>query len=211
MSPRQAGFLLTGVLARMSSYVIAYGLLADLMDEEIFGAPEEEDEELDSLIKRQLIGSVLTLMFRQNLGNIPSLPVNLAIEEFNKQYLDELRDGKPYNSYDNSIVYSLITLDRLDKGLEKQIIPILTGPYVEYYKSAMRAIELYNRSKTRKTKEARDRAVKELEEVIGLQLIGQLQMIPLYKDFLRAKRKKFYKENYESQGGGGGSSTPVVR
>ena len=75
MSSRRAGFLLTGVLARMSSYVIAYGILADLLDEEILNAPDDDDEELDSLIYRQLIGSVMTLMFRQNLGNIPSLPV----------------------------------------------------------------------------------------------------------------------------------------
>ena len=67
MSSRRAGFLLTGVLARMSSYVIAYGILADLLDEEILNAPDDDDEELDSLIYRQLIGSVMTLMFRQNL------------------------------------------------------------------------------------------------------------------------------------------------
>ena len=213
MSSRRAGFLLAGVLARMSSYVIAYGILADLLDEEILNAPEEDDEELDSLIYRQLIGSVMTLMFRQNLGNIPSLPINLGIEEFNKQYLDELRDGKPYNSYDNSIVYSLITLDRLDKGIDKQILPILTGPYVEYYKTARRAIELYNRTQTRKTKEARDRAVKELEEVIVPQIIGQLGFIPLYKDYIRSKRKKFYAENYDRSSGssGGGSSLPAER
>lgn len=213
MSSRRAGFLLAGVLARMSSYVIAYGILADLLDEEILNAPDDEDEELDSLIYRQLIGSVMTLMFRQNLGNIPSLPVNLGIEEFNKQYLDELRDGKPYNSYDNSIVYSLITLDRLDKGIDKQILPILTGPYVEYYKTARRAIELYNRTQTRKTKEARDRAVKELEEVIVPQIIGQLGFIPLYKDYIRSKRKKFYAENYDRSSGstGGGSSLPAER
>ena len=213
MSSRRAGFLLTGVLARMSSYVIAYGILADLLDEEILNAPDDDDEELDSLIYRQLIGSVMTLMFRQNLGNIPSLPVNLGIEEFNKQYLDELRDGKPYNSYDNSIVYSLMTLDRLDQGIDKQILPILTGPYVEYYKTARRAIELYNRTQTRKTKEARDRAVKELEEVIVPQIIGQLGFIPLYKDYIRAKRKKFYAENYNRSSGnsGGGSSLPPKR
>jgi len=213
MSSRRAGFLLAGVLARMSSYVIAYGILADLLDEEILNAPDDDDEELDSLIYRQLIGSVMTLMFRQNLGNIPSLPVNLGIEEFNKQYLDELRDGKPYNSYDNSIVYSLITLDRLDKGIDKQILPILTGPYVEYYKTARRAIELYNRTQTRKTKEARDRAVKELEEVIVPQIIGQLGFIPLYKDYIRSKRKKFYAENYDRSSGssGGGGSLPAER
>jgi hypothetical protein len=213
MSSRRAGFLLTGVLARMSSYVIAYGILADLLDEEILNAPDDNDDELDSLIYRQLIGSVMTLMFRQNLGNIPSLPVNLGIEEFNKQYLDELRDGKPYNSYDNSIVYSLITLDRLDKGIDKQILPILTGPYVEYYKTARRAIELYNRTQTRKTKEARDRAVKELEKVIVPQIIGQLGFIPLYKDYIRSKRKKFYAENYDRSSGssGGGSSLPPER
>ena len=201
LSKKQATLLLTGVLARMSSYVLVYGLLADLLDEEIFGAPEDDDDELDSLVYRQLIGSVMTLMFRQNLGNITSLPINLGIEELNKKYLEELRDGKPYNSYENSIVYSLITLDRLDKGLANQVLPILTGPYVEYYKTANRAIELYNRTKTRKTQVAKDRAIDELREIILLQVQGQLGLLPFYKDIIRQKRKKFYAENYGSSSG----------
>ncbi len=201
LSKKQASLLMTGVLARMSSYVLIYGLLADLLDEELFDAPADDDEDLDLLLYRQMIGSVMTLMFRQNLGNITSLPINLGLEELNKKYLDGLRDGKPYDSYDNSIVYSLITLDRLDKGLDEQIVPILTGPYVEYYKTARRAIELYNRTKTRKTKKARDRAMKELEEIILLQVQGQLGMLPFYKDIIRAKRKKFYDENYKKSSG----------
>jgi len=202
LSQKQASLLMTGVLARMSSYVLIYGLLADLLDEELFDAPADDDEDLDLLLYRQMIGSVMTLMFRQNLGNITSLPINLGLEELNKKYLDGLRDGKPYDSYDNSIVYSLITLDRLDKGLDEQIVPILTGPYVEYYKTARRAIELYNRTKTRKTKKARDRAMKELEEIILLQVQGQLGLLPFYKDIVRAKRKKFYDENYKKSSGG---------
>ena len=201
LSKKQASLLMTGVLARMSSYVLIYGLLADLLDEELFDAPADDDEDLDLLLYRQMIGSVMTLMFRQNLGNITSLPINLGIEELNKKYLDGLRDGKPYDSYDNSIVYSLITLDRLDKGLDEQIVPILSGPYVEYYKTARRAIELYNRTKTRKTKKARDRAMKELEEIILLQVQGQLGLLPFYKDIIRAKRKKFYDENYKKSSG----------
>ena len=201
LSKKQASLLMTGVLARMSSYVLIYGVLADLLDEELFDAPADDDEDLDLLLYRQMIGSVMTLMFRQNLGNITSLPINLGIEELNKKYLDGLRDGKPYNSYENSIVYSLIALDRLDKGIANQVLPILTGPFVEYYKTANRAIELYNRTKTRKTKDARDRAMKELEEIVLLQVQGQLGLLPFYKDIIRAKRKKFYAENYKKSSG----------
>ena len=43
--------------------------------------------------------------------------------------------------------------------------------------------------------------VKELEEIILLQVQGQLGLLPFYKDIIRAKRKKFYDENYKKSSG----------
>jgi hypothetical protein len=111
ISKAQAGKLLAGILARMSSYVILYRTFSKYFDEVFLGAPEEEEEEdVAQLITRQVIGSLSTLMFRGGLGNIPALPVNYGIEYLNKEYLDFLRDGGEYDAYDDSIVYSLIGL-----------------------------------------------------------------------------------------------------
>ncbi len=94
ISKAQAGKLLAGILARMSSYVILYRTFSKFFDEVFLGAPEEEEEEdVAQVITRQVIGSLSTLMFRGGLGNIPALPVNYGIEYLNKEYLDFLRDG----------------------------------------------------------------------------------------------------------------------
>ena len=183
--------LLAGVLARMSSYVILYRTFSNYFDEVFLGAPEEEEEEdVSQVVQRQLIGSIATLMFRGGLGNIPALPVNFGIEYFNKNYLEYLRDGGEYDAYDDSIVYSLIAQDDfIDKSLPEIAVPILAGPYGPLARTLIRGSELAVRAKTRKTQDARDRAKEELEDRITFELLGQLGLIPFYKDRRRARLK----------------------
>ena len=192
ISKGEAGRLLAGVLARMSSYVVLYKLFADFMDQ-MFGAPEEEEKDYKLFTARQIVGAVSTLMFRQNLGNIPSLPINLGIEYINKNYLESLRDGADYNSYENGIVLSLINLDQLGKKSLTEIgLPILLGPLGPAYRSFERTFELAQRTQTRKTQAARDRAKDELINRMTLEAMGQVGLIPLYKDARRITLKKFF-------------------
>jgi hypothetical protein len=191
ISKAQAGKLLAGILARMSSYVILYRTFSKFFDEVFLGAPEEEEEEdVAQLITRQVIGSLSTLMFRGGLGNIPALPVNYGIEYLNKEYLDFLRDGGEYDAYDDSIVYSLVGLDDFaGKSLPEIAVPILAGPYGPLAKTLTRGAELAGRTQSRKTQDARDRAQEELTNRISFELLGQLGLIPFYKDIRRGKLK----------------------
>ena len=141
-----------------------------------------------------------TLMFRQNLGNIPSLPINLGIEYINKNYLQGLREGKPYNSYENSIVYSLIDLDQL--GKDPLLISVgkpLLGPFGPLYNTLDRTVELVDRTQTRKTQAARDRAMDELTKRMSFEAIGQLGFIPFYKDARRIMNKKRFRTDNKSK------------
>jgi hypothetical protein len=132
-------------------------------------------------------------MFRQNLGNIPALPINLGIEYINKNYLEELRDGKPYNAYDNSLVYSLVNLDQLgEKSLFEILAPVALGPAGPAIRDFSRITTLAARTQTRKTEEARQRAYDELMNVYTFDVFGQLGLIPFYKDVRRINRKKFF-------------------
>jgi hypothetical protein len=192
ISQREAAMTLAGVLARMSSYVILYKSFANYLDQ-LFGAPEDEDEDMSNFLKRQIVGSMSTLMFRQNLGNIPALPINLGIEYINKNYLEELRDGKPYNAYDNSLVYSLVNLDQLgEKSLFEILAPVALGPAGPAIRDFSRITTLAARTQTRKTEEARQRAYDELMNVYTFDVFGQLGLIPFYKDVRRINRKKFF-------------------
>ena len=209
MTKREAGATLAALLARMSSYVILYRLMGDWMDA-LLGAPEKEEEDpLEQQIARQLVGSVATLLFRGGLGNIPSLPINFGIELLNEKYLESLRDGKPYDSYDNSIVFSLVTLDTLEnRSLEQILISIASGRYGPAVKSLLRAGDLGLRATgvTRKSEEAQARAAEELLDRMFLQeFIGLLGYMPFYKDIRRQSLKKRFDE------GAGGMSASELK
>ena len=209
MTKKEAAATLGALLARMSSYVILYRLMGDWMDA-LLGAPEEEEEDpLEQQIARQLVGSVATLLFRGGLGNIPSLPINFGIELLNEKYLESLRNGEPYNSYDNSIVFSLVTLDTLEnKSIEHILISIASGRYGPAVKSLLRAADLGLRATgvTRTSEEAQARAAEELLNRMFLQeFIGLLGYMPFYKDVRRQSLKKRFDE------GAGGMSASELK
>tara|TARA_R100001440_G_scaffold24225_1_gene39552 strand:- start:1444 stop:6324 length:4881 start_codon:yes stop_codon:yes gene_type:complete len=199
ISREKGARLFAGVLARMSAYVVLYNLLSQYMDSlyaEVRGKDiPEEDKDYSLMSARQAVGSAMTLLFRQNLGNIPALPVNYGIEYINKNYLQKLRDGAPYNSYDNSIVYSLIQLDKpIYKSDLQTAIPILAGPYGPYANALIRTYQTIDRSLNLKTEEGREKAKKQLESLTAFELIGMTGFIPLYKDLIRAERKIYYQD-----------------
>ena len=195
LNPRQATALLTGVLGRMTSYLVMYKVFSMFMDN-LLGAPEEEQEDIKDLTIRQLIGSGATLAFRGGIGNIWSLPINLGIENINKNYLDELRDGAPYDAYDNSIVYSLLSLDDFgEKSIPEMAAPILAGPFGPIAKSLFRSADLTARMNNAKTDAAREKAAEELfNRMVAFEFIGLLGYIPLYKDARRLALKKRFPE-----------------
>ena len=170
---------------------------------------EEEEDPLEQQIARQLVGSVATLLFRGGLGNIPSLPINFGIELLNEKYLESLRNGEPYNSYDNSIVFSLVTLDTLEnKSIEHILISIASGRYGPAVKSIIRAGDLALRATgvTRTSEEAQARAAEELLNRMFLQeFIGLLGYMPFYKDVRRQSLKKRFDE------GAGGMSASELK
>lgn len=190
MSKAEAYRTLGGLVARMSSYVLLYKTLSNVIDS-FLGAPEDEEEDVSNTLARQIVGSLSTLMFRQNLGNIPSLPINAGLEYINKNYLEVLRNGEPYNAYDNSIVYSLINLDQLgEKPISEMAAVIAAGPLGPLVRTLFRGAELAARVQTRKTEAARRRAQEELNNRITFELIGQLGFIPFFKDARRYLLKK---------------------
>ena len=196
LSKREAIALQAGILARMSSYVAMYNLFSQFMDE-LLGAPEEENEDdLTNTLNRQLLGSAATLVFRGGIGNMWSLPINAGIERLNKKYLENLRNGAPYDAYDNSIVYSLISLDDFgEKKFTEILAPILAGRYGPYAKSLFRSVDLGGRIYNAKTLEAREKATEELlNRMVTFEFLGLLGFIPLYKDARRIALKKRFSD-----------------
>lgn len=192
ISKTQAIGLLSGVIFRMSSYVAVYSVLASIMDEELFDAKEEKEEDFEDILMRQTVGSVLTLLTRGNLGNIPSIPINFMLESMvNEPFLGDLRNNEEYDPYKHSIVFSQLNKEDLQKkNLYEILAKIFAGPYGPILASTLRTGNLAVRSQFNKTPESRAKNLEELTNRMSFEALGNSGLIPFYKDIRRALVKK---------------------
>ena len=193
MTKGQAAAALTGIQMRMASYMVMYSLATGLFDS-MFGAEEEEKDTLD-LIKRQMLGAPISLITGRSLGNIPRMPINYAIEQFNEEYLEGLRSGEEYNPYKHSLVFSQISEDDLSKKSPEELtIKMFAGPYSPLMSSISRAITVYKRAESSKKEETRKKYEDEWDYRVRLEALGNLGYIPFYKDIRRIMLKNMFKD-----------------
>lgn len=191
ISKTEAQKLIVALLGRMSSYMVAYTLFSNAQDK-LFGAEEDEEDAVELFAARQAIGSALQLMFRQNLGNVASLPINAGIEFLNKQYLEGLRDGKPYNSYENAITFSLINLDELsDEGILETVALVGAGPYSSLLKALSKSVKNIARELEKDTPPSAE-VKKDLLLQSAFDIGGNTGLVPAYRDIKRVLDKKKY-------------------
>ena len=191
ITKKQAVMTLAALLGRMSSYMLAYSLFSDVQDG-LFGVEEEEEDAMELFAARQAIGSAAQLMFRQNLGNVASLPINAGIEFLNKNYLESLREGKPYNAYENAITFSLINLDELsDEGILETVALVGAGPYSSLLKALSRSVKNIARELEKDTPPSAD-VKKDLILQSAFDIGGNTGLVPAYRDIKRVLDKKKY-------------------
>ena len=193
MSSGEALKVLTGVTARMSSYMVMYTLLTQLMDEELFDVEDDDSEEdFEYLIARQLVGAGVSLVSRGQLGNIPLIPFNMLIEEGNERFGEELRDGEEYNKYKHSLVFNQIgKQDLQEKDLANNLIGLAAGPFGPLWKTLSRSAELLQRTQTGGDV-ARKKAMDELTTRMAVEVSGNLGLFPFYKDYRRIMLKSMF-------------------
>ena len=215
ISSQQAMGILTGVTMRMSLYAVLYSVIANQADK-VFGAPEDEDaEDLDKIgfmLTRQLTGSIGTLLSRGTLGNIPNIPITMGLEAINKNYLQSLRDDEKFDPFKHAMVYSQLgTKDLAEKDLTDLFIGVFSGPYGPLVKSAERGKTLITRSLTNKTKKGRDRAKDELTKRMSYEALGNLGVLPFYKDVRRIVNKIYFEDYAKTKKGTGNYSKSELR
>ncbi len=194
ISKSQATSALIGITTRMASYVVLYSVLTSAFDS-LFGIEEKEEEDVESLIKRQLIGAPLSLMTGRGLGNLPKVPINYALEMINDEYLEDLRDGKEYDPYEHSIVFSQVTKEDLEKkSPEELFLYLMSGPLSPLLKSTARATKVITKSQTSAKPETRKKYKDELLNRISIEALGNFGFIPFYKDIRRMIIKDMFKD-----------------
>jgi len=194
ISRPEAVRLTIAVTTRMTAYMVLYTLFRDIF-ESMFGFDDDEDTDYEALTYRQLVGSTSTLLTRRYLGNIPALPISLMTEMANEEYLDELRNGEEYDPFKNSIVYSPVNIkDFKEKHPYDTWLSTFGGPIGHLAKSAARAQKVVAMSQTARTEETRDKYKKEFLKRTTIEAMGNLGLLPFYKDIRNLVIKDLFEE-----------------
>ena len=191
MGAIKGGATLAGIMTRMSLYVVMYKALASMFNG-VLGLDDEDDIDYEELTTRQLAGAGVSLITRGTTGNFPMIGVNLAIEKLNEEYGEELglwsdKDGKGYNPYIHSLIFSVINQQKLEKeGISKSAIRIGVGPLAPQATSFLRMGDLLIKMGS-KNKKVADRAAAEFMTLRTALEASQFAGVPLplYKDIRR--------------------------
>jgi len=194
LSKAEAAGLLAGITFRMSAYMTAYSMLSSVLDEELFDAKDDKDEDIEDVMARQIVGAMISLLARQSLGNIPMLPINFYLEEsVNRDLLKGLRGGEEYDKYKHSIVFSQVGVEDLKKkSLEEIFVDSFSGPYGPVINTLSRLLKVGVSSQTAKKPETRQKAMDEIENRLLLEVLGNLGLVPFYKDVRRVIIKDMF-------------------
>ena len=205
LSRVQAGGLLLGITGRMTAYMALYTVLRGLFDEAFDMEDEEEDVVLEDLLGRQLVGTIATLMFRRGLGNIPNYPVSLAIELANEEFGEDLRGGEEYDQFEHSVVFNLIGAEDIkNKTAFENAIKLFAGPYGPALQSSERLRKVLVGLTTAKDEKTRKFYERELTERMAVELAGNLNLLPFYKDIRRMIVNDFFADKRKAQKKSGG-------
>ena len=215
LSKREGAALLAGVTSRMMLYTLigqytSYALtsLFDFEDEEEdeefdWNAPvndmmdEGEDvsdlKSFDKILGQSFASAFTSMLFGRDFGNVTKSIINLGVEEFNKEQLGFLRDGD-YDAFRDSIQYTINPKSKEGggSGLADYLMAMgaAFGPIIKTADLLIKKIT----EPVKKTEEARERQLKEIQQRIPLEILGNLGMIPMYKDVRKVVLNNIYKD-----------------
>ena len=205
MSRKKGAALLLATTTRMSLYMVLYQSFSHLFDSAVSAITGADigDEEFpeEDLLVRQLVGSISSMILGKNLGNFAKIIPNMSLETINEKYLEDLRKGEDYDPYKHSISFSMLSKEDLKKigtrqqGIGDVLLKSLSGPYSPIVKTLSRAVELGAKATSEKSKDStKQKAIEELTTRIIIEMMGNVGMIPFYKDVRRIVIKDFFKE-----------------
>jgi hypothetical protein len=195
MVSRQKGVqMLAGVTTRMMVYSAITQSMGNALASMLSGVDDEEEDQEDSFWQNfgQLFTSAATsLMFGRDFGNATKTLVNAGIEEFNKEYLDMLREGD-YDPYKDAIAYSIISPGE-DGGIKADAKTLSRAfgsfsPVIQT--SALVAKNMFGKPK--KEPGAIQRQEDEMKIRVPLEIAGEAGLVPFYKDIRKATLKSIY-------------------
>jgi len=194
ISKKQGAAILAGVATRMTLYTLLMQLLSQGFVN-LFVDDEEEDDEktLMQKIGQAISSSATSLFLGRNFGNATKSVVNQGVEYMNQKYLDFLRNGD-YDPYKDAIQYTIIPSERKgSRSVTEEMIMNMMGPFGPSFKTLDFAIRKATEPE-KKESAARKLVDKEKQIRLPLEILGNLGMIPLYKDVRKIVNAELYKD-----------------
>jgi hypothetical protein len=194
LSRKQGVALMAGVTTRM----VVYTLLAQSLSSGMVGlfSDDEEEEDEKSLGKKlgQAFASVATsLILGRDFGNATKTLINYGVERVNEKFLDELREGE-YDPYKDAIQYTIVPPDKQGKKTTlTDYLANMGGPFGPSLKTADLIVRKMSEG-PKKEQDAIERSEKEMNVRIPLEVLGNVGLIPLYKDIRKITMKNIYKD-----------------
>jgi len=193
ISRKEGIALLAAVTTRMTVYTLMTNMFAQGLGG-LLGDEEEEDEKtLMQKLGQAFTSTFTSLALGRNFGNFTKSLISLGVEEVNEEFLTDLRNGD-YDPYTDAISFSAVPKEKKfgDTGIGDFMLN-MTGAFSPALKTTDLIINNIA-SKEKKEEDAIERREKENTIRIPLEVLGNMGMIPLYKDVKKEVMKEIYKD-----------------
>jgi hypothetical protein len=186
--------LLAAVATRMTAYTLITQALSSALVG-LFVPDEDEDDEksIEQKIGQGMLSSATSLLLGRDFGNATKNLIGYGVERVNENYLDFLREGE-YDPYKDALQYTVIPAEKKGKKTDMgDLLMNMLGPFGPSAKT----LDLMIRKATEEPKKQADaiqRSEKEVGIRIPLEIMGNLGLIPLYKDVRKIVNKELYKD-----------------
>jgi hypothetical protein len=193
LTRKQGVALLGAVATRMTVYsllikALGEGIIGLLFDDE----DDEEEKAPEKAVGQALASTFSSMLLGRDFGNATKSLINYGVEQVNENYFDFLREGD-YDPYKDALQYSTIPADK--KGTQTGIYDFfknMTGSYGPAIKTADLVVKkIFEDDK--KQFDAIERQEKEKNVRIPLEVLGNLGLVPLYKEVRKSVMKDIYK------------------
>ena len=200
LTRKQGVALLGAVATRMTVYSLLFkalgeGIIGLLFDDE----DDEEEKAPEKAVGQALASTFSSMLLGRDFGNATKTLINYGVEMVNENYLDFLREGK-YDPYKDALQYSVIPAEK--KGTQTGIYDFfknMTGAYGPAIKTADLVLKKAFEDKKKKS-DAIKIQEKEKNIRIPLEVLGNLGLIPLYKEIRKSVMKDIYKGLKDKKG-----------
>jgi hypothetical protein len=184
------------LLAGSATRMITYTMLATVLSEALTGLAGDEPEEQkapEKQLGQAIASTVSSMMLGRDFGNATKAVINFGIEEFNKEFLDFLREGE-YDSFKDGIQYQIVPQNKDGRGSSlEDYIKAMSAGYSPFIKTIDYMIGKATEA-PKVTEAARKRQQDEVMIRLPLELLGNVGLIPLYKDVRKMVLRNIYGE-----------------